>query len=381
MVPIRVLQSVSYMGHGGIEHFVLNVYRHIDRSRVQFDFMYRISGPALFDDEIRGMGARIYHCASPDAHPVRSKRFYRTFFRQHPEYRVVHEHRSSLYGFMGCVRAAAEAGVPTRVVHAHNSSSNRTGLVATFEKLTTNFNERDLASMATDFFACSKPAAEWMFPSSTGVSNRVRIVPNAIDAEGFHFDEGARRAVRDSLGIPPDAFVIGNVGRFAWAKNQAFLVDTLASFDGDSRPYLLLVGEGELKESVQQKATEMGVSDRVIFAGARNDTDRIYSAMDVLCMPSLHEGLPVTTVEAQASGLPLLLSDAVPRDCDLGGRVTFKPLGDGAPSWGRELSQMRVSTGVRASGVEVVTRAGFDVSTVARELQDFYLSRYEEGVS
>lgn len=375
--PIRVLQSVGAMNHGGIEHFIMNVYRKMDRSKVQFDFMERVNERCVFDDEIEAMGGRIFRCASPDRHPLRSGRFYRKFFANHPEYCIVHEHRSTLSGFLGFMRAASDEHVPTIIVHAHSSSLSSWygGLGNAVERITDKGNKRQISHIATDYFACSEAAKGWLFPPESGVADKVHLVPNGIDAVRFAFNEQDRDAVRRQFGIPEDAFVIGHVGRFSNEKNQTFLLDALASLHQNRSVYLLLLGAGSTKVEIEAKASKLGIGDRVVFAGLQDETWKFYSAMDVFCMPSLHEGLPVSAVEAQASGLPVLLSDGISQDADLGGDVEFKPLDDGPRSWGETLLAKHATPAERAKGVGTVTAAGYDVATVASELQKFYLER------
>lgn len=375
--PVRVLQSVGIMNHGGIEHFIMNLYRRMDRNRVQFDFMERTDGPSVFDEEIEDLGGRIYHCASPDKHPARAMRFYRGFFSQHPEYKIVHEHRASLFGFMGCLRAASYEHVPSRVVHAHSSSKLHTGAEGAFESLTDNFNKKRISSIATDYFACSDLAAAWMFPPETGCSEMVKVIPNGIDTARFAFDKKDRKLTRSELGIPEDAHVIGSVGRLERIKNQIFLLDIVASFPESRRPYLLILGDGSLRSEIERRADELGIREKVILAGLQDETWRFYAAMDVFCMPSLCEGLPVSAVEAQASGLPGVLSDRISKEADLGGDVTFAPLDIGAEEWARLIARIlgEVSVDSRPQGASRVADAGFDIAQTAEWLQDFYIRK------
>lgn len=377
--PIRVLQSVGAMNHGGIEHFIMNIYRKIDRDKVQFDFLERVNVRCVFDDEIESLGGKIYRCASPDRHLVSSERFYREFFKGHPEYRIVHEHRSTLSGFLGCLRAAASAHVPTRIVHSHNSSlaAWHGGLGNQVEAKTDKWNKKRIRQIATDYFACSEAAREWMFPPSGRCRDLVRIIPNGIDTGRFAFDADDRLTTRKELGIPIDALCIGHVGRFSKEKNQIFLVEMIASIPQEKRPYLVLLGDGATRPAIEGRAEELQVRDRVVFCGLQDETCRFYSAMDVFCMPSIHEGLPVSAVEAQASGLPLLLADGISRDTDLGGDVQFKSLDDGAEAWGSVLLDKLAAHPDRSKGQQVVKSAGFDITAVALELQNFYMSRGE----
>lgn len=373
--PIRVLQSVGAMNHGGIEHFVMNVYRKIDRNLVQFDFVERVNERSVFDDEIESLGGRIYRFQSPDKHPVSSMRFYRTLFREHPEWQVVHEHRSTLSGFLCCLRAASYEHVQTRVAHAHNSTLSGWygGVGNAVEKVTDKINKKMIGKIATDYFACSDAAAQWLFPPESGVSDRVRIISNGIAASRFAFSVGDRAEVRALYGIPENAFVIGHVGRFSQEKNQKFLIGLLKALPAEVGGRLLLLGDGSLRGEIEKIASELGLRDRIIFAGLQSETWKFYSAMDAFCMPSIHEGLPVSAVEAQASGLPLFLSENVSRDTNLGGVEAFLPINEGPEVWAEALFGCRRDAGKRSLGVKLVADAGFDIDVAARELQEFYL--------
>lgn len=379
--PVRVLQSVGAMNHGGIEHFVMNVYRKIDRDLVQFDFVERVNDRCVFDDEIESLGGRIYRFQSPDKHPVSSMRFYRELFREHPEWQVVHEHRSTLSGFLCCLRAASYEHVRTRVVHAHNSalSAYYGGVGNAVEQITDIMNKKMISGIATDYFACSDLAAQWLFPFEAGVFEKVRVIPNGIDAARFAFNARDRVEVRALYGIPENAFVIGHVGRFCPEKNQEFLIGLLKAIPAEMEGRLLLLGDGFLRDEIEKRVSELGLRERVVFAGLQTETWKYYSAMDAFCMPSIHEGLPVSAVEAQASGLPLLLSENVSRDTDLGGVEAFLPISEGPDAWVKTLINCRKDADKRALGVKLVADAGFDIDVAAEELQNFYLRAGKVG--
>ena len=379
--PVRVLQSVGAMNHGGIEHFVMNVYRKIDRDLVQFDFVERVNDRCIFDDEIESLGGRIYRFQSPDKHPVSSMRFYRELFREHPEWQVVHEHRSTLSGFLCCLRAASYEHVRTRVAHAHNSALSAWygGVGNAVEQITDIINKKMISGIATDYFACSDLAAQWLFPFEAGVSEKVRVIPNGIDAARFAFNARDRVEIRALYGIPENAFVIGHVGRFCQEKNQEFLIGLLKTIPAEMEGRLLLLGDGFLRDEIEKRASELGLRERVVFAGLQTETWKYYSAMDAFCMPSIHEGLPVSAVEAQASGLPLVLSENVSRDTDLGGVEAFLPINEGPDAWVKSLINCRKDADKRALGVKLVADAGFDIDVAAEELQNFYLRAGKVG--
>ena len=372
--PIRVLQAVSSMGHGGIEHFLMNLYRAIDKEKVQFDFMYRVSYECVFDKEIESMGGRVFRCVDPDRHPLRSGRFYRKFFEEHPEIRAVHEHRSGCDGFFGLMRAAKRAGVPVRILHSHNSQKGWANNL--IKDVTDAFNAPRLDRLANTFVACSDAAAEYLYGRCPHAMRECSVRPNAIDLDAFAFDPQARRKVRARYGIAEDALVIGHVGRFVPEKNQSFLVDIAAGLRSVGVPAeALLLGDGPMHDEVEGKAREMGVADVVHFAGIQENTASHYSAMDVFCMPSLFEGLPVSCVEAQANGLPMVLSADISRMADVCGHTTFLDLTEGAKAWGEAVHE--ASEGGRRENFPALKAAGYGIDEAARK----YESLYQDGAS
>lgn len=369
--PIRVLQAVPSMGHGGIEHFLMNLYRTIDKDKVQFDFMYRVPYECVFDKEIEAMGGRIFRCADPDRHPVRSGRFYREFFAGHPEVRAVHEHRSGCEGFFGLIREAKRVGVPVRILHSHNSQKGWANNPV--KDLTDAFNAPRLDTFANTFVACSDVAAAYLYGRCRKALDACVVYPNAIDLDAFTFDPTARIDVRDHFGIANEALVIGHVGRFVPEKNQAFIVDVVSWLR--SKGILadaLLLGDGSLRDEVLSKADSMGISQYVHFAGIQEDTASHYSAMDVFCMPSLFEGLPVSCVEAQANGLPMVLSTGVTKQADICGHTYFLNLDDGAEIWADQI--LKCATDGRAINKSALCKAGYDISELAVRYERLYIT-------
>ena len=368
--PIRVLQSVGTMNHGGIEHFIMNVYRKIDREKIQFDFSYRVDKDCVFDEEIQSLGGRIYRFQSPDKHPLESKKYYRALFSSHPEIKVVHEHRTDMSGYLGCLKTAKEVGIAIRIIHSHNSKpAGINSGVGDQLRLTWHCANRKLNNgLATHKMACSDLAADWMF----GSGSEALIVNNGIEAEAFKFDELSRRDVREGLCISPDAFVVGSVGRLAFQKNQEYLIRVLKCMPIDRDPHLMIVGDGPLMGSLRRTAEIAGVANRVHFLGIREDVSRLYSAMDVLCMPSLYEGLPVSAVEAQAAGLPVVFSDNVSTFSAVTDQCEFLSLKEPFEFWARKLLRFTSGFERRAEAFETVKRAGFDIEDTVNRLTSIY---------
>ena len=357
-MQIRILHVVTYMGRGGLETMLMNYYRSIDRSLVQFDFLTHRDFRADYDDEIEALGGRIYRLPSLNPFSRSYLGALDRFFREHPEYRIVHSHLDCMAGIP--LKYAKKHGVPVRIGHAHNSNQPRDAKYPL--KL---FYRRMIAGQATQLFACSEEAGRWMFGNAD-----FRVLNNAIDAGRYAFDPAIRSEVRRELGLPADALVVGHVGRFDPQKNHRFLVEIFEKMPVDAR--LLLVGDGVLRPDVEQQAAALGIRDRILFTGVRTDVDRLLQAMDLFLMPSLFEGLPVSIVEAQAAGLPCLISDKVPIECKKTELVTQIRL-DASPSeWAEAV--LSAAEAPRENTLSQIREAGFDIRANAEWLQNYYRS-------
>lgn len=364
-MSVRILHVVTYMGRGGLETMLMNYYRHIDRSKIQFDFLVHRNFEADYDAEILSLGGKIYHL--PPLNPFSSGylKALDGFFTSHPEYKIVHSHLDCMAGIP--LRAAQKHGVPVRIAHSHNS--NQTKDLKYPLKL---YFKRHIRKYATDLFACSEEAGKWMFDTDD-----FRVLNNAIDGACYAYDPQVRAEVRQELGIASNAFVIGHVGRFAPPKNHNFLLDIVAEAAKQNQDVIaLLVGDGELRPQIEQQVQMLGIVDRVIFTGVRSDVNRLLQAMDVFVFPSIYEGLPVSIVEAQAAGLACLISDKVPIECKKTELVFQLPLSLGTSGWA-EVS-LKVAKLPRENTLEQIKSAGFDIEGNAVWLTDYYLTQYEK---
>ena len=361
---IRVLQVVTYMGRGGLETMLMNYYRHIDRRKVQFDFLVHRDFEADYDQEILGLGGRIYH--APRLVPW--SRSYQTelklFFREHPEYRIVHVHQDCLSSV--ALRCAKECGVPVRIAHSHSSSA-----VKNIKYPIKLHYMKQIPRYATHLFACGKQAGDWMFSGK-----EYEIVRNAIDTDKYWYSSVVDKQVRDEFGVG-EKLVIGHVGNFTAAKNHLFLLEVFQEIvKRNAEARLLLVGGGEGMGAVKEKAQTMSLQDRIIFAGVRSDVDRLLQAMNVFVFPSLYEGLPVTIIEAQASGLPCVISNRVSDECIVTkGLVSSMPLEASSAQWAEHVLQQ--SFREHENYMKEIKDAGYDISAEAKKLENFYLINAE----
>lgn len=364
--PIRVLQVVTHMERGGLETMLMNYYRHMDRQKVQFDFLVHRQEKAAYDDEILSLGGRIYRLPRLIPWDPHYRRALDAFFAGHGEYRIVHVHQDCLSAVI--LKAAKKRGIPVRIAHSHNASQDKN--VKYLIKL---FYKRLIPRYATDLFACGKQAGQWMF----GGAN-FSILNNAIDTAAYRFDRERAKMLRRELSISESGFVIGHVGRFSPPKNHDFLTEIFAQVCKlNANAYLLLIGDGELRPKVQEKVSALGIADRVIFTGVRGDVPALLQAMDVFVFPSLYEGLPLTLVEAQAAGLPCVISDSIPSDCDLTDLVHRLPLEETAESWAKKIHRLKNTE--HKDTCQEIAEAGFDIGENARWLENDYLQRWDNS--
>lgn len=308
--PIRILHVLGALNRGGIETWLLNVLRHMDRSRFRLDFLVHSTIPGAYDEEIRALGGAILHCPLPASPWTYGRRFRRLLVEQGP-YDVVHSHVHHYSGFV--LRLARRAGVPLRIAHSHTTGSERaTGLL---RRGYLALMRRWLARHATVCLSASRQAHTSLFGSLADKSPPHRLLFCGIDLAPFREKVDAL-AVRAELGLPANSFVLGHIGRFAACKNHALLVAIAAELARTlPETYLLLVGEGALRSSIEAEAERCGIRSRVVIVGGRSDVPRLLKgAMDIFLFPSHYEGLGLAAIEAQAAGLPCVLSDAIPEE-------------------------------------------------------------------
>lgn len=363
----RVLQVVTHMNRGGLETMLMNYYRSIDREQLQFDFLTHRPYDGDYGEEIKQMGGRIYHL--PVLNPFSSsyKRELKHFFESHPEYQIVHVHQDCLSGVI--LKAAQACGVKVRIAHSH--TANQVMDVKYPIKL---FCRRSIPKYATALMACGKDAGNWMFQGAD-----YRVLNNAVNTRLYTFDSSKRKMMRMQIGIEEEEMVVGHVGNFTSPKNHLFLVDIFQEVKRQMpHSRLLLVGDhvGDLADRVKEKVKALGLADSVIFTGVRSDVPNLLQAMDVFVFPSNYEGLPMTMVEAQAAGLPCLISDKVPIECKMTDLVQQIPLADGPDIWAKKAIAAAKDT-VREDTSAQIKAAGFDIAENAKWLQNYYLSALE----
>ena len=365
MTPIRVLQVVTHMERGGLESTLMNYYRHIDRERVQFDFLVHRQERAAFDDEIESLGGKLYRLPRLGPWSEGYLAALNHFFDEHPEYKIVHVHQDCLSSVI--LRAAAQHNIPVRIAHSHNANQDKN-----LKYPIKLWYKRSIPKYTTNLFACGKDAGDWMFGGAP-----YQIINNAIDATAYSFNPKKRIEMRHQLGLA-DKLIIGHVGRFNPQKNHPFLLDIFAALlRKEPNAVLLLVGGGEDMLKIQAKAHALGIAEHVRFLGVRSDVADLMQAMDVFVFPSLYEGLGIVLIEAQAAGLPCVVSDTIPREAYLTDLVTAEKLSSSVEAWAEKILAKRAIP--RIDRRAEIAAHDFDITTEAVKLQEFYINAYEQN--
>ena len=381
-LPTIVLHVVGRLDIGGAESRIMDLYRNIDRERVQFHFVQHTSDRCAFEEEVERLGGRVYHVPRFNVKNYFTyKKAWKGLFQAHPEIKVVQGHMTSTAAIY--LPIAKKAGVEITIAHARSA-----GVDPGLKGHLTRFLRRDLYKKCDYRFTCSGMAGESVFGNQKEISRKATFIPNAIDVDKFKFNKEVREEIRYELGIK-DKFVIGHVGRFSHMKNHKYMLQILEQCirmekeRGLSETVLMFLGDGDLKEEIMEQAVAMGISSRVLFMGNKRDVYRYYQAMDYFLLPSLYEGLPGTAVEAQASGLKGIMSDSVTAEAVVTDLIQMRSIKEEPKLWAEEImrasqKQTEDSCGDeevrRSSYAEVVKQASFDVKEQAKRLQEFYLT-------
>ena len=367
---LHVLHVFGKLNRGGAESRVMDLYRNVDRAKVQFDFMQHTTKVCDFQPEIEQLGGKVYHVP-----PFRFWNYFsyckawKQFIREHPEIRIVHGHMTSTASIY--LPIVHKKGVFT-IAHSRNA-----GVDKGIKGKLTKFLRRNLTEKCDRCFACSKLAGEAVFGKEAMEQGNVTIIPNAIDAARFTFDPEVRKQKREELHIQPEEFLIGEVGRFDPQKNQKYAVEILAECRKKNFPAkLILIGEGPLMETVRQQVEELQLQEYVIFTGLQKNVVPFYQAMDFFLLPSFYEGLPGVAVEAQASGLRGILSDAITTETAMTSLMEFRSVQEPARVWADRI--MACGHYERQNMLKQMQETGFDVKNLANRLQDFYLRVSED---
>lgn len=361
---IRVLHVLGNLNLGGAESRTMDLYRHMDREKVQFDFAVHGDKKGVFEDEIYKLGGQVYHLPKFKVTNWNTYcKAWKALFAEHPGYAAVHGHMTSTASIY--LPIAKKAGVKLTIGHARNAGVDKgpRGWMTTFLR-------RNLWKKADVCLTTSALAGISVFGKKAVKLGKVRIVPNGIDTGKFSYHPEIREQMRRKLGLE-DCFVIGHVGRFDYQKNHSFLLDIFAETAGECpQARLLLVGGGDGMAEAKEKAKALGIAEKVLFVGTQTKVADFYQAMDCFVFPSFFEGLPGSVLEAQTTGLPCIISDTITREVGVTKLVEFVPLSLSAKEWAVKALASRAQE--RKGMGEELKEKGYDVETQVAQMIDFY---------
>lgn len=370
MDPIRVLYvNGGIMDRGGISSYMMNYYRHIDRSKVQIDFVVHGFEKGVFDDEIKELGGELYNI------PIKSNDYFgnvkalREIFRSE-KYKIVHSHMDAMGAIV--LKEAKKCNIPVRIAHSHNTEH------LTNNKVKYYLNElarKNITKYSTQLCACSELAGKWLFGEKLVENRKVRIINNAIDVNLYQFNEEKRTNIKKDLALK-DNFIIGHIGRFDYQKNHMFLLEMFSQLIKEKpNVKLVLVGDGHLKNTIENKIEELKLSKHVILLGQRADVNDLMNIFDCFVLPSLFEGLPVVAIEAQANGLPCFLSSTITKEVALTDNIKFLNISN-KDEWITSLSKSQILN--REIVGSDFLKSGYEIESAAEKLCDLYLNLEKE---
>lgn len=365
--PIRILHVLGRLDRGGAETMIMNLYRNIDRSKIQFDFIIHTNDKCDYHDEIYKLGGKIYSVPGyyGKNHFV-YKKAWQDFFNNHPKYKIVHGHMRSTASIY--LQVAKKHGLIT-IAHSHSTAS-RGNIIQRFVK---NIIQFPIRFSADYLFACSKEAGEWLFGKSATKKMNYFVIKNAIDLQLYVFNEDVRNEIRTRIGVENESnFVVGHVGSFTFPKNHKFLLRVFKEILKENpSAILLLVGDGELRSEIEKEIEGFGLEDKVILTGTVSNVYEYMHAMDVFVFPSIFEGLGLALIEAQAAGLPCVVSDAIPNEAILSECVTCLSLTNQLHDWAKSILSAKKIDDKNCQNKSIAYQ-GYDIKDEVKRLVEIY---------
>ncbi|WP_103865536.1 glycosyltransferase family 1 protein [Aquimarina sp. I32.4] len=379
MEPIRVLQVLTIMNRGGAETMVMNYYRNIDRSKVQFDFLLHRQEKGAFDEEIKKLGGKIHRLQNINFKNLsKYKSALDNFFKHHKEYKIVHSHLNALSVFV--LKSAKKNNINIRIAHSHTSlynlnlnpfSKERHSFGFAFKFVVQNILKQNITKYANHYFSCGDKAGAWLYGKKN--KSKIKIINNAIDSSNFIYDPEKSLKIRSELNVG-NKMVIGHVGNFVPEKNHQFILQTFQQLKKIKEDcVLLLVGGGPKKSTFELMAKEMGIDQDILFLGVRNDVPILLQGMDAFIFPSTNEGLPVTLIEAQASGLGIVASDEISKELNITGLVDFMSLEESPQLWAKKILSMLGEN--KQNTMKKIIDCNYDIKNNTLLLQEFYVNQ------
>lgn len=371
---LKILHVTEKLQAGGIENFIMNVYRNIDRENLDFHFMVTRNENEFFENEIKELGGKKFVIDSNKKDNVfrrvlKESKELEKFLKEN-KYDVIHIHSGTPLRIF-YLRAAKRAGVPKRIYHSHSAEVKGPHNGLKIKKIIFKIIKKLFPIYATNYFACSQWAAEWMYPKRLIEEQKVVVINNGIDIEKFRYNEQTRKEYRGTLNIG-NKKVIGHIGRFNHQKNHTFLIDIFKAIYDKNKDYvLLLIGDGELREKIENKVKNLGIEEGVKFLGVRNDVEKVMQAMDLFLLPSNYEGLPVVGIEAQATGLPIICSDNITNEVCITENIKMISLDKTAEEWSDNIINV-LEKFERKDTSEEIIKNGYNIEQVTEKIEKIY---------
>lgn len=365
---IRILHVIGAMDCGGAESMIMNLYRNIDREAMQFDFVVHTEKICFYDHEIWKLGGKIYRTKRYQVvNYISYRKWWEKFFHVHKEYKIIHGHINSSAAIYLCI--AKKYGI-NAVVHSHATKNVEKTLRSAVFKLTSY----PIRYIADYFFACSTQAGIDRFGEKVVQSDHFQVLRNGINVVSCQYNEKMRSQIREQEYVAENRYVIGHVGRFTYAKNHTFLIDIFQQIiQLEDNVELWLFGEGELEKTIKSKIRNLKLDKYIRFMGVKYNIYDYLQAMDCFLFPSLFEGLGIAVIEAQAAGLPCIVSDAVQDEADIGAGLFIRESLDKSPrEWADTV--LKYANYQRGSTALCVSKAGYDIKQVSCDLQQFYMN-------
>lgn len=359
---IRVLHFVPNLNNGGTETFIMNIYRNIDRTKIQFDFVVHTSQKGVFEEEITQLGGKIYRLPiKDDKNFFKYSKKLKELFKNN-KYKVIHVAIPSI-GFIP-LKVAKKMGIKVRIAHSH-SASHDNNLRGYIKNITSKF----MKYYSNVNFACSEKAGKYLFGNKP-----FKIIHNAVNVSKYLYNKEDRKQIRNEFNINDNQYLLGHIGRLSIEKNQKFLINIINKMKENEEFILMLVGSGQDEKDLKEMVSKLNLNDRVIFTGNRKDAHVFYKAFDCFLLPSLYEGLPTVAVEAQISGLNCILSDTITTEVALSNKVVFLKLEE--KLWVNEILKKK---NTKNRNINENDFNDYNILQEAKRLQDIYIKECDKN--
>ena len=363
---VRVLQILCALNDGGIERLLYEYYRRFNHQEIVFDFAINDTNEGILEKRLVDMGSNIYRYTKFRINFCQAVKDLNNII-DNEDYDIIHSHLANRGVFS--IIHAKKKGIKTRISHCHSAFEPESFVEKSFRKLSTPLTK----VYSTHLFACGNDSGKWMWGKKNIENNRVIIMKNAINVNKFKFSDSKRKKIRNELNIE-GKFVLGCVGRLSYQKNQEFLIDVFKKYN-ESHPNscLILIGEGDKREAIKNKIEKYDLEDSVILLGVRDNVNELLSAFDIYILPSLYEGLPISVIEAQASGLNCILSNRITQEVALSSLVDYCKIDGTLNEWCLAIDRSKDKIlKDRSKAVKVINDNGYNIDIESKKLYEFY---------